>query len=39
MAAIPEDDQTLAPNNNLKTATDDASILSVPSNSESLSLR
>ena len=34
MAAIPEDDQTLAPNNNLKTATDDASILSVPSNSE-----
>ena len=34
MAATPEDDQTLAPNNNIKAATDDASVLSVPSNSE-----
>ncbi len=36
MTATPEDDQTIAPNNNIKAATktDDASILSVPSNSE-----
>jgi len=34
MAGKPEDDQTLAPNNNIKAATDDASILSEPSNSE-----
>jgi len=34
MAGKPEDDQTLAPNNNIKAATDDVSIVSVPSNSE-----
>jgi serine/threonine protein kinase/Tfp pilus assembly protein PilF len=35
MAGKPEDDQTLAPNNNIKAATDDdVSILSIPSNSE-----
>ena len=34
MAGKPEDDQTLAPNNNIKSGIDDASILSEPSNSE-----